>query len=395
MLKIARILAFAAMLLPGIAGAQSLSVMPAQTVAGRLGVAGTSGPWQAIPFSVLVTQLLGGPIQTANTVYAGPTSGGGAAPAFRALVGADLPAPGASSLGGVQSLSCSSHNWFSSLSTSGVFGCTQPSFADLTSSLACSQTPALTGDVTSSAGSCATTIAANAVTNAKMATMNAWTIKMNNTSSAATPTDTTIDGLTLKASPTTSDELPIWDVAGTAMKKATVSSIISAASQSPILLNTLTASGSASLSDTSSLTASYTQYELVFENLIPATTSNTLVLQVHSGGSYQTTGYVTNSSTLSGNAVITDSPTTGIYLNHTTAQPNSGPGVSGTIRVFNPSASALHSWVGQTSYGSSGGVAPVQVMGFWNTSAAIDGFEVTESAGGNITSGVIKIYGIP
>jgi hypothetical protein len=44
-----------------------------------------------------------------NRVWASPNGSTGA-PAFRALVGPDLPAPGASSLGGVQSLTCSSQN---------------------------------------------------------------------------------------------------------------------------------------------------------------------------------------------------------------------------------------------------------------------------------------------
>jgi hypothetical protein len=93
-----------------------------------------------------------------------------------------------------------------------------------------------TGDVTSVGN--ATTIAANAVTNAKMATMAAWTFKVNNTSGSATPTDVTIDGLTLKSSPTASDEVPIWDAAASAMKKASVSSIASAGSVSSIAGNT-------------------------------------------------------------------------------------------------------------------------------------------------------------
>ncbi|WP_152621369.1 hypothetical protein [Bradyrhizobium japonicum] len=86
---------------------------------------------------------------------------------------------------------CSSSNWFRTLSSAGVLGCSQPSFADLSSSLSCAQHPALTGDVTTSAGSCATTIANSAVSNAKMASMAANTVKANATGSSAAPTDVT------------------------------------------------------------------------------------------------------------------------------------------------------------------------------------------------------------
>lgn len=67
----------------------------------------------------------------ANQVWAGPPSGGQGFARARALVGADVPAPGASSLGGVQSLTCSSSNWFRTLSTSGVLGCSQPAITDI------------------------------------------------------------------------------------------------------------------------------------------------------------------------------------------------------------------------------------------------------------------------
>jgi hypothetical protein len=43
------------------------------------------------------------------------------------------------------------------------------------------------------------------------------------------------------------------------------------------------------LSDTTSLTCAFTSYDIVFENLIPATASATAELQVHSGGSFQAT----------------------------------------------------------------------------------------------------------
>lgn len=108
----------------------------------------------------------------------------------------------------------------------------------LTGILQTAQIPALTGDVTNSAASTATTIANNAVTNAKAAQMVASTFKGNPTGSTANATDFTIDGLTLKGSPAASDEVIIWDVAGTALKKATISTIGSAGSVSSIAGNT-------------------------------------------------------------------------------------------------------------------------------------------------------------
>lgn len=53
-----------------------------------------------------------------------------------------------------------SHQWLNSYTAStGAFGQTQPAFSDLSGSAACGQLPALTGDTTTSAGSCATTTA--------------------------------------------------------------------------------------------------------------------------------------------------------------------------------------------------------------------------------------------
>lgn len=77
--------------------------------------------------------------QPANFIFAGPTSGADATPAFRALVGADLPNPGASSKGGVQSYAAVSNQFVTSISTSGVVSSAQPSFSNISGTVAVSQ----------------------------------------------------------------------------------------------------------------------------------------------------------------------------------------------------------------------------------------------------------------
>lgn len=65
------------------------------------------------------------------------------------------------------------------------------SFTDVSGTLQAAQFPTLTGDVTTPGGSLATTIAANAVTNAKAAQMPANTFKGNNTAGLANAVDLT------------------------------------------------------------------------------------------------------------------------------------------------------------------------------------------------------------
>ena len=70
------------------------------------------------------------PSATANYVLAAPNGSSGAL-VPRLLVGADLPNPGASSKGGVESIAATSHKWVNTISTSGVPALSQPATTDL------------------------------------------------------------------------------------------------------------------------------------------------------------------------------------------------------------------------------------------------------------------------
>lgn len=72
-----------------------------------------------------------------------------------------------------------------------TFAAVNLSGTNVTGTLAAARFPALTGDVTNSVGSLATTISANAVTNAKMATMANLTLKGNISGGVAVPSDLT------------------------------------------------------------------------------------------------------------------------------------------------------------------------------------------------------------
>src|SRR5207237_8615009 len=80
--------------------------------------------------------VIGGGSQASSTISADTTTthalfATATAPAFRAIVGSDLPNPSSSTLGGIESLALVSHKFISSISTSGVPAATQPACGDL------------------------------------------------------------------------------------------------------------------------------------------------------------------------------------------------------------------------------------------------------------------------
>jgi hypothetical protein len=171
-------------------------------------------------------------------------------------------------------------------------------------------------------------------------------------------------------------------------------------------LCTITASSSASINNASPtsgscpLNNSYTSYMLVFQNIVPATNEKILQLQIHSGGVYKSTGYLSNQTLFVNNGSIgAGSITTYIPLSYPSdangdALSSTAPGWSGQVYITNPSASNFATIYGNGMYVTGGGVVGNNLIGgYWNTSGVVDGFQVLMDSG-NLTSGSILVYGI-
>jgi hypothetical protein len=77
--------------------------------------------------------------QDPNVVFAGPVSGDQEEPAFRLLVGDDLPDPGASSKGGVYSKAAVSNQFLTQIGTDGSVLSAQPSFSNISGTVGLAQ----------------------------------------------------------------------------------------------------------------------------------------------------------------------------------------------------------------------------------------------------------------
>jgi len=157
---------------PVVTGTNAVTYEDVPVNAGGTGLSsGTSG---GVPYFSSTTAMQSSGLLTANALVLG--GGAGSAPTALGSLGTSTTvlhgnASGAPTFGSV------------SLAT------------DVSNTLQAAQFPALTGNVTTSAGSLATTIANNAVTNAKLATMGAATIKANVTGGSAVPTDATLTSI--------------------------------------------------------------------------------------------------------------------------------------------------------------------------------------------------------
>lgn len=159
-------------------------------------------------------------------------------------------------------------------------------------------------------------------------------------------------------------------------------------------LTTLTAAGTPStLADTTHITSTYNEYDLEFTNCAPTANASTAELQIHSGGSFQATGYVSQSVDALATTAGGQTATTFIQLSLATNVLNGAPGLNGSIHVRSPSTSAIHSWWGKFNHAvSSSTVAAFEAHGYWNTAAVVDGFQFQFGSTTIINGCTIDIY---
>lgn len=170
------------------------------------------------------------------------------------------------------------------------------------------------------------------------------------------------------------------------------------------LLATLTANNSATLQDTTHITASFNVYMFVAENIIPVTNNTILKMRIteNGGSTFPTTNYVATDTGI--NAVgssIFNTNTDGFLLNDTnggggnlgTLSNTSLLGLCGTYYLVNPNSAANKYWYGVSYWNSAGTIINAQVGGaYTNDANVVNGVQFLMSSG-NISSGKIRIYG--
>ena len=173
-----------------------------------------------------------------------------------------------------------------------------------------------------------------------------------------------------------------------------------------VLISEQTASSSANISFTSGIDSTYKEYVFKFINIHPATDSALFQVNFRDGGSSydatKTSTYFYAQHGEDGNNAELVYSTTYDLAQSTSAQSISeiagnanDESISGELFLFNPSSTTfVKHYMSQTNtYIPSNRSTRVNVAGYCNVTAAIDGVQFAMSSG-NIDSGTIKMYGV-
>jgi len=165
------------------------------------------------------------------------------------------------------------------------------------------------------------------------------------------------------------------------------------------LISTATISNAATAAVTG-MDSTYSRYLVTINNLVPAGDGKTLYMQVIIGGSVQSgTNYPYGNNTRnsgSGSAGNESSDSTFFKISKSDIGNATGENYSGEITLYNPSETSQFKNIGWRSvYNLDNGSVDSNIGGGYYKSgqAAITGISLKMNSG-NITSGVIKLYGI-
>lgn len=160
-----------------------------------------------------------------------------------------------------------------------------------------------------------------------------------------------------------------------------------------VLLATVTASSSTSLADTTHITSAYADYDVVFENILPATNNVSCELQMYIGGTLQTSSYVANYLLGTGSTAAAAAQTSYVPCSEASSAQNSGNGINGSFTIYGANGSSNKTVGGTVFHFQGTNMAVLLSAGYYSGgTGAVTGVQVTMSSG-NIASGSIKIYG--
>lgn len=159
-----------------------------------------------------------------------------------------------------------------------------------------------------------------------------------------------------------------------------------AVSQARVFLSSVTANNSsANLDFTSGIDGTYSNYEFIIENLVPATNNDPIYLQVstNAGSSYETTNYIGGST-----SVI-------VMVAAAVLSNSSGGGLCGRYILANPSGASNKKFLygSGAAFTSSSTVLTQFAAGLWNSNTAVNALRFT-TQNGNLSAGTIRMYGL-
>lgn len=177
-------------------------------------------------------------------------------------------------------------------------------------------------------------------------------------------------------------------------KVATTAYVDSAASGggSLTLIASATASNSATVDFANNITSTYDNYLLVWENVVIATTAQTLILRVGTGATptWQATSY--SNAVTAGSAFGATAIGLSKISDYSNTANRSGTGSAIINNVNNASNDKTLSGI-SGYWGQAGADVAVGIAGRWQAATVVTSIRYLTSSG-NITSGVFKLYGL-